>query len=127
MELKDFIRDTINQICEGVGLAKLDQSKHGNMPVAPAKVFTKENTKGKSIYHEENITFDVSVVIEEQKGKQGEAKISVLSCIVAGGETNNKSTQQTTQRIQFSVPYLPSACTPPQDHDRMKQTDIPPE
>ena len=70
---------------------------------------------GKEIYHQENITFDVSVVIEEQKGKQGDVKISVLSCVVAGGELGKKSTQQTTQRIQFSVPYLPAACTPPKE------------
>ena len=115
MELKDFIRDTINQICEGIGLAKLDQSKHGNMPVAPARVFSAEDPAGKEINHQENITFDVSVVIEEQKGKQGDVKISVLSCVVAGGELGKKSTQQTTQRIQFSVPYLPAACTPPKE------------
>lgn len=115
MELKDFIRDTINQICEGIGLAKQDQSQHGNMPVAPALVFTEENLEGKAIYHEESITFDVSVVIEEKKGKQGESKISVLSCVVAGGELSKKSTQQTTQRIQFSVPYIPAACTAPKE------------
>ena len=85
------------------------------MPVAPARVFSAEDPAGKEIYHQENITFDVSVVIEEQKGKQGDVKISVLSCVVAGGELGKKSTQQTTQRIQFSVPYLPAACTPPKE------------
>lgn len=105
MELKDFISKTIVEICEGIRDAQGATRKlTNNTPIAPAYL------DGRSVLSkaDDRITFDVSVSFSEasEKHKGGGVKIQVINADV---DRVSSSSTETTNRIQFSVPYYPQA------------------
>ncbi len=90
MELKDFIKETIAQISEGIreGQKYIDEHNYGNGI---------SDEKGKEI------TFDVAVTSEEQDTTGMGAKISVASILSIGGEGSNTLKSSNLSRIQFKL------------------------
>lgn len=105
MQLKNFISQSIIDICCGVNEAqKIVYEKFKNFPVAPAYV----EGKNVAIKSEQTISFDILVKTSESEynQKQGSAKIYVVDGTL--NNTNNLS-NVSTNRIQFSVPFYPQA------------------
>lgn len=90
MELREFVKETIIQITDGV--------REGHK-------YIKENNYGEGISDNKysNIEFDVAVgtIEEENKGKGG--KISVASMVSVGGDTANTNRIENQSRIQFKL------------------------
>lgn len=104
MELKDFIKTTLLEICDGIAEARSDiESKYdGNCIVAPVSI------EGTPVIEKQssNITFDIAVSCEEEKAKNGKCAAN-LKVINIGGELTNKATDTKTNRISFSIPFIP--------------------
>lgn len=103
MELKDFIRKTLIEVCDGIAEARtsIENKYKGNCIIAPAKI------AGKEICMEGNkITFDLVIQAENAQGGNisGEGKMWV--CNIGGGYKNEIS-EKKINRIIFDVPFLP--------------------
>jgi len=90
MELKDFIRETIAQIAEGVreGQKYIDDKGYGDGI---------NDERGKEI------NFDVAVTSESQDVAGVSGKISVASILTLGGEGSNTLRNSNLSRIQFKL------------------------
>ena len=107
MELKDFIKMALTEICDGIAEARSNiESKYkGNCIIAPA------NIDGRKAYTEtKDIMFDLAIQLEEENSKDanGKGKIGV-SCLSlsVGGNVEKKTSEKKINRISFSVPFLP--------------------
>jgi len=74
MELKDFIKKTLVEICDGIAEARSDiETKYaGNCIIAPVR-FNGKPVVGKL----SDITFDVAVHFEEEKSKHGKGSVNL--------------------------------------------------
>ena len=94
MDLKDFVRDTLLSITEGVSEAQ-----------AKSKLFIAPGTvEGKANLEPQNVTFDVLVVTGIEAG----AGIKVF----AFGDASTSGSSEKTHRVQFEVPVYFQAPTP---------------
>ena len=101
MELKKFIATTINEICDGISLAKEHQIKtRNNCAIAPGTF------EGEKVMKMEHIDFELLVEVEEGSKKNGEGKINVLATNV-GGKIEKLENVKNVNKISFSVPYFP--------------------
>lgn len=89
MELKEFIKQSIIQIAEGV----LEGHKHVISSVGGEGV--------EDEFH--RISFDVAVVSDEQEKKDFGGKISVASLFTAGTESEKIEKNTNHSRIQFNI------------------------
>lgn len=109
MELKEFIKETITQIVEGVVEAQTTISKHG-AEINPKKVQFKE--AGQYNYYNSGkpqmVDFDVGLTT---MNKAGSAEgIGVFLGSISLGKKNNEGVEHTAvTKIRFSLPVvLPS-------------------
>jgi len=103
VELKDFIKKTLVEICDGIAEARSDiETKYGgNCIIAPARV------EGKSVMEKlSDITFDVAVHFEEEKDRNGKCALN-LKVLDIGGKLAKKTTDKKTNRVSFSIPFIP--------------------
>jgi len=109
MELKDFVKETLSQISEGIQ-ESLAPVRNAGGYVNPA---TRINTKSTDSSHFASmdagrnvflVDFDVAVTVTEETGTNAKAKLSVASLVdlSAGGNSGNVSSS--TNRISFKVP-----------------------
>ncbi len=113
MNLQTFVKETLIQLAKGIREAQGALQDTGAM-IAPREVWTpdasshaivfsaprKSNDVGRPI---SMVEFDVSVTVEEKKGKG--AEIRVGSGSIGFGIFGRKSlTDQTTSRVKFTVP-----------------------
>lgn len=127
MELKDFVKETLVQITQGVHESIVQVRESGGY-TNPA---VRTNTKSSDSSHFANlgfgrnvflVDFDVAVSVEEGTGTNAGAKLNVASLLTlgAGGESANKSTA--TNRISFKVPIaLP---VDPVTEEELKKREI---
>lgn len=109
MELKDFIKETITQIVNGVVEAQVEISKHG-AEINPKRVQFKEAgqynsyNSGKPQY----VEFDVGLTSIQKSGSS--EGIGVFLGAISLGKKNDEGTELTAvSRIKFSLPVvLPS-------------------
>ena len=103
MTLRDFVRDTLSQIVDGVADAKV---KHPGIapPVVPnpsgASIVTSENPPIRRAFP---VEFDVAVVVTEASSKSGGGDVNVYVAKVEG-KVASSAEQSTTSRIKFEVP-----------------------
>ena len=108
MELKDFVRESLKQIVEGVSEAQEPIRRLGgyvNPTVRPKG--TNEAHFGEFLPSGQQVLlvdFDVAVTINEQTGTHAQAKLQVASFLSLGAGGNSGDAQQTTQRMKFKVP-----------------------
>lgn len=109
MELKEFIKTSIIDICIAISESKNElESQIHNHPIAPVSM-NGIKTFESSGYAIENIDFDIAVTSYSEKSASGKAQggIKVISANISG---DTKITDETISRIKFSVPYVPQAC-----------------
>jgi len=124
MELKDFIKNVIVEISQGVLMAKkeLDDTDALVNPATTRGVITQLGGTDRSV---QNIEFDISVSIteetesSEQQDKKGTASVSVLQVLNLNFGAKNTETDAvsyrnaTINRIKFHVPIsLPTDAKP---------------
>ena len=111
MELKEFIKETLVQIAEGVKLAQDDYAKLGGK-VNPDGMYeySQDITHGNpGKYQTDRKTplsrVDFEISLSDEAGESGKSGIGVLlGALTLGsvGEDNNKTTSLT--KVRFSVP-----------------------
>ncbi|MBT1444860.1 hypothetical protein KJI95_10030 [Shewanella sp. JM162201] len=122
MELKDFVKDTLIQICQGVNEAQGEVNSIGGY-VNPAIYGVNGNpshfstlSQGEGVFM---VDFDVAVTVSEAEKQNGQAKISVATFLNAGGGIDNSTSQSSVTKIAFKVPLSLPVC--PSSKERYKQ------
>lgn len=108
MELKEFVRESLKQIVEGVSEAQEPVRRLGGYvnPTALPKG-TSESHFGQFLpsgQHVFLVEFEVALSVNEQTGTHAEAKLQVASFISLGAGGKSGDTQQTTHHLKFKVP-----------------------
>jgi len=109
MELKEFVKETLVQISEGVKESQGSVRTIGgyvNPAVTyaqgkPELVYFGETALG---HHTFLIDFDVAVIVAEKKAAKGGAKLSVASFLSIGGSGSSDAESKSTSRVKFKVP-----------------------
>lgn len=116
MDLKEFVKESIVQIAQGIDEANKELEESSAM-VNPIHVVA--NTDSAQAYARtrkpsdinpdarivEKVEFDVAVVAETGEGGKVGAKLSIAS-IGIGGEGEKKSMNKSESRIKFTVPMV---------------------
>lgn len=117
MDISEFIKETIHQVCTGIELASRECSllgvivnptisvgQNGNyyIPLKPSSVTMQRRVQ--------KIDFDLAVEVTESEENSGEGGVSV-HVFTAKGNLSTKTINSTINRVCFSVPI----CLPTQD------------
>ena len=108
MDLKEFVRETLVQVTQGVNESQDAVRKLGGF-VNPyvrrvhrdASYFAEFDYDGQHVFL---VDFDVAVTVAEGTGTHAEAKLQVASIFSLGAGGSSSDNQQTTSRIHFKVP-----------------------
>lgn len=105
LSLKNFIKETIENITEGIQEAKDElYKKYNNCPIAPT-IFD-----GKEVAKEQLIKFDIAVTTAKSNSKNANGKIGINVASI-GLNGNIENSQTNLNRIQFEVPFYAQALT----------------
>lgn len=103
MELKDFISNTLYEICMGIGDAKRRVHEElNNHPISPGMLAGKIAQTNES-----QVDFHLSVT--SQSENSNEKKAGVIKVVEAGIGNTNKLSHEAVNRVSFSVPFFPQA------------------
>lgn len=126
MELKEFIKETLVQIAEGVEAAQTEVRDCGGF-VNPAHRNDPKNIfethfgvlgNGQNIFL---VDFDISVTVIEETGADAKAKLQVASFFKVGAGIESSSSNSATNRVSFKVPLgLPVDAV---SEEKLKQKD----
>ncbi len=118
MNLKEFISNTLTQICEGVVDAQRKTSET-KAEIAPMMQLYEEKYFVKSTYQHRRdfvhmVSFDVAVTVENSNSKQDaslkgtELQVAAFKISINGdtGNSKNCSTNETVSRIKFEIPIF---------------------
>lgn len=123
MDLKNFVKDTITQLIEGIKEAQ-DNLKGSGAIVSPNDIRTVDASSQPLIFMYEKdktnkdrtytrnvslLEFDVAIVVEQEKSGGGKLGVNVLSMGIEGGGKAKQSDSK-TNRSKFNIPIaLPVA------------------
>lgn len=103
MDVQEFVYQSIKQI--------VDASKQLNSELNPdgVKIAAEIVTGGinRSTFTKPeviNVSFDLSVIVDESSEKKGEAGLKVASLFKAGGDISQQKESQSISRIHFDIP-----------------------
>jgi len=115
MELKEFIKTSITEVCRAIEEAN-DELKDSDALINPGKV--QINSEGSQAYGRESaklmhesrrvvqkIDFDVAVYAQESEKAGGGAKISIAS-IGIGVNAESKTGSKSVTRLKFAIPII---------------------
>jgi len=109
VELKEFIKESLIQIAEGIEAAQTEVRDCGGFVNPAHRTNSKESHQSHfgSLSNGQNIflvDFNVAVNVAEDSGTNASAKIKVASLLElgAGGKSNNSSSA--SSKIEFKVP-----------------------
>lgn len=100
INLKDFIKETLLEITEGIYEAKIGTKQGGRNPIA-SKSCLEDN------YQVSKISFDIAVTTSkvESNSKDGGLNIKVVDASINNEKINSK---ESTNRIKFDIPFFPA-------------------
>lgn len=111
MDLKEFTKQTLVQIVEGVKEANEEFQDGAYVPY-----LVPHNTKGRYIYEDGanvvDIDFDVAITATETEGANGGGGLKVASFLNIGGALESKTENQTISRIKYTLPLVLSKNQP---------------
>ena len=123
IELKEFIKETIIQIVEGVSEPKNAVEELGYIVgpiVIPDKPSVASPRRSNGVGRVEDIEFDIAV--EAKAGTETKGKLSILAgALGVGAEGGSKNETNTTNRIKFSVPICFSRLAPVKEKTELIQ------
>lgn len=115
MQLKDFIKASLTEICLAIEEAN-DELKGSNAVINPKGV--RVNSENSKSYGREDdaekfeknrvvhkVDFDVAVSISEGETKGKSGKISIASFGI-GGKNENSSSNSSVSKLTFSIPVI---------------------
>lgn len=116
MDISEFIKETIRQVCDGITWASRDCSQSGVI-VNPAisvgengDFFIPKKTSSIAMQRRvQKIDFNIAVEVTESEETGGEGGVS-LHVFTAKGNLTNKTINSTINRVSFSIPI----CLPTQ-------------
>jgi hypothetical protein len=106
MELKDFVKETLTAIVQGV--AEAQQGDYGGN-ISPAPSNEHVAAKGERAFvsswglSAHPVRFDVALTVTEGGKREGGGKVSVLAVSV-GASGSSANEKQSVSRVQFEVP-----------------------
>jgi hypothetical protein len=107
MELKDFIKETISAISNGI-IESQKEFSETDLVIIPEKMFLGKdgnkllNGSGNRIIQE--LDFEVNVSIDEKSNTEGGAKIKVFGFVQVGGQGGIESTSNIIHKLKFKIP-----------------------
>lgn len=107
MDLKEFTKETLVQIVQGVDEAKNELStKHARITSHAVK-----NMSGGVLIDEHNtnaveVEFDVAVTTTETDGTKGGGGIKVVQFFYGGIEASKSSENQSISRVKYTIPLV---------------------
>lgn len=112
MEIKDFIKETLSQIVEGINEANQQMSEKGAFVVSSnLREANRLPKNGTYVYDGSNalrvvreIEFDISLSVSDSTQSGGKGCLEVVSFIRADGGVENSFSSSSTQRIKFTLP-----------------------
>ena len=106
MDLKEFTKQTLIQIVEGVNDANVALQDSG----AYITNESLSNSKGPCLFYKKlnviEVDFDVAITATESEGSNGGASLKVASFINVGGGVDTKTENQTISRIKYTLPLV---------------------
>lgn len=111
MDIKEFIKETLIQISEGICEANKQMSSRNSF-VATENITNQSGIPVNDTYSYKEgashlvrpIDFDIAVTVSDASAQSGKGGIEVLSLFHAGGGIENQSSSNTTHKIKFSIP-----------------------
>lgn len=108
MDLKEFTKQTLVQIVEGVNEANNSIRDYG------AKVINEASQKAEQfIYTKDDnainvieVDFDVAIAATESEGANGRGGLKVASFINIGGGIESKTENQIISRVKYTLPLV---------------------
>lgn len=111
MEIKDFIKETLSQITEGIVEANKEMINDGafvaSTNLREANGLPKSGTYAKrdnTMQVVREVEFDISIAVTDSTQSGGKGSLHVVSLIRADGGIDNNYSSSSTQRIKFSLP-----------------------
>lgn len=100
MELKEFVKSVLVDVCDAVDEAK--KSTGSKVAIAPATV------NGVAVENGQMVSFEILVTVSDTLGAKGKGRIEVLAL---GGSIEGDATtsQKHSSKINFQVPVFFSA------------------
>lgn len=116
MELKDFIKQSLYDICMGISEAREEIYKEiSNVPIAPHKFNDKEMSD-----LQREIEFDIAITVLDKTDKSVDSNLKTGGVIkvvgtdfVIGGSLGSEKKAESTNRIKFKIPFFPAATIKP--------------
>jgi hypothetical protein len=123
MQLKDFIKESLTQLIEGIAETQDTKLPHRAeiSPYIPIENYKTSGTRVGAFYSKQYVTmikFDIAVTAEETTGtKGGIGVVAGIFALGSQGKTDNKDSS--ISRIQFEIPIiLPHWKEKPQDKNK---------
>jgi hypothetical protein len=104
MELREFVKDTLLAVVQGVRDAQDELKGHVNPePASSANKYASDykTVAGLLAYP---VKFDVAVTVTSEANAEGGGKVSIFSFGSAEGRASAKDGASTVSRLQFQVP-----------------------
>lgn len=108
MELKEFVKEALTQIVEGVQESQDKIREHGGY-VNPSIRIGKGSgqshvsslSDGQNIY---TVDFNIAISVSENTGSKADGKLTVASVLSLGGGTSSSESNSTLSKIAFKIP-----------------------
>lgn len=116
MELKDYIKNTIISISDAIVESQLQLDQSGVI-VNPEKVEIgksgEKSLRSDGWRYVQNLDFEILVGVEEDEGIKGSAGLKVQGFLSIGGDKNESSKEQKSNKLRFTIPVaFPTTETP---------------
>ena len=108
MDLKEFTKQTLVQIVEGIQEANNSFASCGakvmnESPANPVRYVRDANGNNINVIE---VDFDVAITTTESDGVNGSVGLKVVPLINIGGGTESKTENQTISRIKYTLPLV---------------------
>ena len=110
MNLKEFIRESLVSILDGINDAQHDLSRKGVGAAVNPKFLDAPSIGEADV---QNIEFDIAVSVSEKSEKSAEGELKVVGILSADGKFTAGSEIGSVSRIRFALKFLPSFTTVP--------------
>jgi len=112
MKLKDFIAQTISEICIGIEESgQVINIEKNKSIIAPTISFTAEEYEVESYkLMGRDIEFDIALSVSNEN-KENEKNILNIKVVTFNNNKNTTNKLDTVHRVKFKVPYLPAFLT----------------